>query len=414
MARCRRSSWSTTTSAGRRRGGVRDPHARARASSAPPALRQRARRRGPAVRRTDRDQGPQPDRRHPHHLRLTRLRRLRARRLRRRHAGHGSRGHGQPRQDLDARVRVALLHRARGARRRPSRRGTGPGWRAAPPVARPPPWPPAWCPSPRAPTAVARSGSPRRAADSSGSSRRVAGSRALRCMADPVGLATAGAISRTVRDAAAMLDVLAGRGVGDPSWAPPPSETFLAACDRKPPRLRIARFIEPVIADTPVDPECVRAWEDASALLESLGHEVVDIAVPLPADARPGVRDLLGGADRAVGGPSRGRADAAAADPVAHRARPRGVGAGVRAGDRRAAADRRRRAGGPGAVRRGADADAGRAAAAGRRDPQRRRPGRGLRGAEGLHPVDVGLERDRHAGRLAPAALDPRRACPSA
>src|SRR3954468_13689547 len=41
---------------------------------------------------------------------------------------------------------------------------------------------------------------------------------------DPVGLATAGPIARTVADAAAMLDVLAGRRVGDPSWAPPPSE----------------------------------------------------------------------------------------------------------------------------------------------------------------------------------------------
>lgn len=104
---------------------------------------------------------------------------------------------------------------------------------------------------------------------------------------DPVGLATAGSIARTVRDAAAMLDVLAGRRVGDPAWAPPPSGTFLSACDRDPGRLRIARFIEPVIADTPVDPECVRAWEDAARLLESLGHEVVDVAVPLPRDAVP-------------------------------------------------------------------------------------------------------------------------------
>ncbi len=102
---------------------------------------------------------------------------------------------------------------------------------------------------------------------------------------DPVGLATAGAISRTVRDAAAMLDVLAGRRAGDPSWAPPPSETFLAACEREPGPLRIARFIEPVIADTAVDPECVRAWEDASALLASLGHEVEDVPVPLPDSA---------------------------------------------------------------------------------------------------------------------------------
>jgi amidase len=104
---------------------------------------------------------------------------------------------------------------------------------------------------------------------------------------DPVGLSTAGSIARTVRDAAAMLDVLAGRRVGDPSWAPPPSESFLSSCDRDPGRLRVARFIEPVITDTPVDPECVRAWEDASRLLESLGHEVVDVPVPLPPEAVP-------------------------------------------------------------------------------------------------------------------------------
>jgi amidase len=104
---------------------------------------------------------------------------------------------------------------------------------------------------------------------------------------DPVGLATAGSIARTVADAAALLDVLAGRRVGDPSWAPPPSQTFLAATRRDPGRLRIARFITPVIADTPLDVECARAWEDASRLLESLGHHVEDVPVPLPPEAVP-------------------------------------------------------------------------------------------------------------------------------
>jgi amidase len=104
---------------------------------------------------------------------------------------------------------------------------------------------------------------------------------------DPVGLATAGAISRTVRDAAAMLDALAGRRAGDPSWAPPPSGTFLSACDRDPGHLRIARLTEPVIADTPVDKVCTDAVVETSRLLESLGHEVVDIAVPLPDEAVP-------------------------------------------------------------------------------------------------------------------------------
>ena len=100
------------------------------------------------------------------------------------------------------------------------------------------------------------------------------------------GLATAGSLARTVRDAAAFLDILAGPAIGDPSWAPP-GESFLAACDREPGRLRIARFIEPVLADVDVAPECIEAWESASRLLESLGHEIVDIEPPMSRDAVP-------------------------------------------------------------------------------------------------------------------------------
>jgi amidase len=101
------------------------------------------------------------------------------------------------------------------------------------------------------------------------------------------GLASAGPLARTVRDAAALLDVMAGRAVGDPFWAPPDSRPFLDACDREPGRLRIARFATPVIAETDVDPECLRAWEDAGRLLETLGHEVVDIDPPLARESVP-------------------------------------------------------------------------------------------------------------------------------
>ena len=104
---------------------------------------------------------------------------------------------------------------------------------------------------------------------------------------DPVGLASNGPLARTVRDAAAFLDVMAGRAVGDPFWAPPEAQPFLAACEQEPGRLRVARFSEPVIAETEVDPACLAAYEQASALLESLGHEVVDIEVPLSRDAVP-------------------------------------------------------------------------------------------------------------------------------
>jgi amidase len=102
---------------------------------------------------------------------------------------------------------------------------------------------------------------------------------------DPVGLGTNGPLARTVRDAAAFLDVMAGRAVGDPFWAPAEAESFLSACDRAPGRLRIARFIEPVITDASVDGSSRAAWEEASQLLASLGHEVVDVEMPLPREA---------------------------------------------------------------------------------------------------------------------------------
>lgn len=102
---------------------------------------------------------------------------------------------------------------------------------------------------------------------------------------DPVGLATSGSLARTVRDAAALLDVLAGRRVGDPYWAPAPAGTFLAACDVEPGRLRVGRFLTPVITDVEVHPESVTAYESASRLLAGLGHDVEDVPVPIPREA---------------------------------------------------------------------------------------------------------------------------------
>jgi amidase len=89
-------------------------------------------------------------------------------------------------------------------------------------------------------------------------------------------------LARTVRDAAALLDAMAVPMPGDAHWAPPPppGATFLAACDRPPARLRVGRSRVPVIAETQLHPECVAAWESASALLADLGHEVEDIPPP--------------------------------------------------------------------------------------------------------------------------------------
>jgi amidase len=106
---------------------------------------------------------------------------------------------------------------------------------------------------------------------------------------DVVGLSTAGPLARTVRDAAALLDVLAGPAVGDPTWAAPlpAGQHYLDWCDRPPARLRVARFAVPMIADVPVDPEVLAGYERASRLLEELGHDVEDVEVPMPRDAVP-------------------------------------------------------------------------------------------------------------------------------
>ncbi len=107
--------------------------------------------------------------------------------------------------------------------------------------------------------------------------------------ADSTGLSVLGPLARTVRDAAAFLDATAVPQPGDPYWAPPlpAGETFLEWCDRPPSRLRIGRYLQPPVPGAEVEHECRTAWEFASVLLESLGHEVVDIAMPLPETVIP-------------------------------------------------------------------------------------------------------------------------------
>ena len=106
---------------------------------------------------------------------------------------------------------------------------------------------------------------------------------------DVSGLPCEGVLARTVTDAAALLDTMAGPMPGDPHWAPPlpAGETFLGHTGREPGRLRIGRFATAVIAEVDVDPECLRAYEETSRLLDSLGHTVVDVPAPLPHDVVP-------------------------------------------------------------------------------------------------------------------------------
>jgi amidase len=98
---------------------------------------------------------------------------------------------------------------------------------------------------------------------------------------DSIGnLAIRHAMSRSVRDNAALLDVAAQPEPGDPFVAPPPKGTFLAEAGREPGRLRIAWTATPAI-DTTIDAECVAAVRVTAELLEDLGHDVVEGAPAL-------------------------------------------------------------------------------------------------------------------------------------
>jgi amidase len=93
------------------------------------------------------------------------------------------------------------------------------------------------------------------------------------------GFSTSGPITRTVLDAAALLDVMAGYETGDPWWAPPPERPFAEEVGADPGRLRVGLTTVPPI-EAPVAPECVSAATETAALLEELGHEVEEFDPP--------------------------------------------------------------------------------------------------------------------------------------
>jgi amidase len=103
------------------------------------------------------------------------------------------------------------------------------------------------------------------------------------------GLSTAGPLTRSVEDAAHLLDVLAGYEAGDPWWAPPPERPFAEAVADRPPRLRVAVTSTPP-ADVPVDPVCAAAVESAADLLADLGH---DVREDTPSWREPGLFDMF-------------------------------------------------------------------------------------------------------------------------
>ncbi len=95
-----------------------------------------------------------------------------------------------------------------------------------------------------------------------------------------------GVVSRSVRDTAAMFDVLAGPDFGAPYAPARPERAFAEEVGMDPGRLRIGVGVDPVPG-----PEAQAALDATIAMLEGLGHSVE--TVPAPYDHQSLARDFL-------------------------------------------------------------------------------------------------------------------------
>ena len=137
------------------------------------------------------------------------------------------------------------------------------------------------------------------------------------------GLAVEHALTRSVRDSAALLDATAGPDLGDPYLAPAPERPFLEEVGADPGRLRIAFCPGPFGPDG-IHPDCAAAVHDAAALCESLGHDVSE-ALPtgcscVPSSAR---RSAPSTAAPSRGSSTTGSTSSAASPPTTSSSRSR-------------------------------------------------------------------------------------------
>ncbi len=109
---------------------------------------------------------------------------------------------------------------------------------------------------------------------------------------DPTGLQVEHALTRSVRDSAAILDATHGAQPGDPYHAPAPDQPFVEQVGRDPGTLRIALTTDS-LGKTPVDQDCIAAARDAATLCEGLGHEVVEASPSLMVEAVSDALNLL-------------------------------------------------------------------------------------------------------------------------
>lgn len=92
------------------------------------------------------------------------------------------------------------------------------------------------------------------------------------------------AVTRSVRDSAALLDATSGPDPGAPWYPPAPERPFLEEVTREPGRLRIAVTARPFLGRQ-VHPDCLRVLGETARLLEGLGHTVEEAAPEIDGEA---------------------------------------------------------------------------------------------------------------------------------
>ncbi|GIU84805.1 MAG: 6-aminohexanoate-cyclic-dimer hydrolase [Acidimicrobiales bacterium] len=91
-----------------------------------------------------------------------------------------------------------------------------------------------------------------------------------------MGMVVRGHLTRSVRDTAAVLDILAGPEPGDPYTAPPSSRPYSEEVEAAGEPLRVGWAVRAADPSVVVHPECAEAVSSAVRLLEELGHHVLD------------------------------------------------------------------------------------------------------------------------------------------
>jgi amidase len=99
------------------------------------------------------------------------------------------------------------------------------------------------------------------------------------------GLVNEHALTRTVRDSAALLDAVAGSAPGDPYTAPAPNMPFLQAITQQPAAIRILMTTASPFPGPATHPEVVAAVERTGAALDGLGHVIEPGTPTVDADA---------------------------------------------------------------------------------------------------------------------------------